>query len=70
MFPTLSRGFAAHLVRGVLLPLIALCASATASAAVDPSELLPVDQVFVLNVTAYNLVRMRSLGQLRLRAAG
>lgn len=29
-----------------------------------------VDQVFVLNVTAYNLVRMRSLGQLRLQAAG
>lgn len=28
------------------------------------------DQVFVLNVTAYNLVRMRSLGQLRLQSGG
>lgn len=29
-----------------------------------------VDQLFVLNMTAYNLVRMRSLGQLRLQGAG
>lgn len=29
-----------------------------------------VDQLFVLNMAAYNLVRMRSLGQLRPQAAG
>ncbi|HMB43068.1 MAG TPA: protein-disulfide reductase DsbD domain-containing protein, partial [Luteimonas sp.] len=51
MFPSLPRGFVARLVR-VVLPLIALCASATASAAVDPSDLLPVDQVFVLHADA------------------
>ncbi|KKW49038.1 transposase, partial [Xanthomonas citri pv. fuscans] len=27
-----------------------------------------VDQIFVLNMTAYNLVRMRTLGQLRLQS--
>lgn len=29
-----------------------------------------VDQLFVLNMAAYNLVRMRSLGQIRPQAAG
>ena len=29
-----------------------------------------VDQLFVLNMAAYNLVRMRSLGQLRPQIAG
>ncbi len=29
-----------------------------------------VDQLFVLNMAAYNLVRMRSLGQVRLQRAG
>src|SRR6478672_1240528 len=52
MSPSLSRGFVGRFVRVVLLPLIALCASASASAAVDPSELLPVDQVFVLSADA------------------
>src|SRR6476469_5145693 len=52
MSPSLSRGFVGRLARAVLLPLTALCASASASAAVDPSELLPVDQVFVLSADA------------------
>jgi len=29
-----------------------------------------VDQLFVLNMAAYNLVRMRSLGQVRPQVAG
>jgi hypothetical protein len=29
-----------------------------------------VDQMFVLNMAAYNLVRMRTLGQIRPQAAG
>ena len=32
--------------------------------------LAKVDQLFVLNMAAYNLIRMRSLGQVRLQAAG
>ena len=51
MSPSLSRGFVARLVRVVLPALSLLCATA-ASAAVDPSELLPVDQVFVLSADA------------------
>src|SRR6478752_6513183 len=52
MSPSLSRGFVGRLARAVLLPLTVLCASSAASAAVDPSELLPVDQVFVLSADA------------------
>lgn len=35
----------------------------------QPRGLAKVDQVFVLNMAAYNLVRMRTLGKLRLAAA-
>ena len=52
MSPSFSRGFVARLARVVLLPLTLLCASVSASAAVDPSDLLPVDQVFVLSADA------------------
>ena len=49
---SLTRGSVARLVRVVLLPLILSGMSVVASAAVDPSDLLPVDQVFVLGADA------------------
>ncbi len=49
---SLTRGCVARLLRVVLLSLPLLAASTAASAAVDPSELLPVDQVFVLRADA------------------